>query len=211
MQRFRVCSFGPSRNDGNSSKYAGIRTCPIPTIPPFAPSFRSMPPPTSRSRICPMACSRRQRACAARRRRDRRLRARSLGARTGLPAGRRPAWCVRAPSLNHFMALGPKVWSRTRARISELLRHDHPELRDNATCASARWCRWPMPNCICLLRSPATPISIRRRSTPPMSASCSAARTMRCSRTGCICRSAITDVRRPWWSPAPRCAGRAAS
>jgi fumarylacetoacetase len=35
------------------------------------------------------------------------------------------------PSLNAFMALGPKVWSTTRARISELLRHDHPELRDN--------------------------------------------------------------------------------
>jgi fumarylacetoacetase len=35
------------------------------------------------------------------------------------------------PSLNPFMALGPKVWSRTRARISELLRHDNPELRDN--------------------------------------------------------------------------------
>jgi fumarylacetoacetase len=35
------------------------------------------------------------------------------------------------PSLNAFMALGPKVWSRTRARISELLRHDHSELRDN--------------------------------------------------------------------------------
>lgn len=35
------------------------------------------------------------------------------------------------PSLNAFMALGPKAWSRTRARISELLRHDHPELRDN--------------------------------------------------------------------------------
>src|ERR1700760_1102574 len=34
-------------------------------------------------------------------------------------------------SLNTFMALGPKVWSKTRARISELLRHDHPELRDN--------------------------------------------------------------------------------
>ncbi|WFU17247.1 fumarylacetoacetase [Bradyrhizobium sp. CB3481] len=33
--------------------------------------------------------------------------------------------------LNHFMSLGPKVWSKTRARISELLRHDHPELRDN--------------------------------------------------------------------------------
>ena len=37
-----------------------------------------------------------------------------------------------APTLNPFMALGPKVWSRTRARISELLRHDNPELRDNA-------------------------------------------------------------------------------
>ncbi len=36
------------------------------------------------------------------------------------------------PSLNAFMALGPKVWTKTRARISELLRHDHPELRDNA-------------------------------------------------------------------------------
>src|SRR3954470_7228586 len=36
-----------------------------------------------------------------------------------------------SPSLNPFMALGPKVWSRTRARISELLRHDNPELRDN--------------------------------------------------------------------------------
>src|SRR4051812_1142639 len=34
-------------------------------------------------------------------------------------------------SLNAFMALGPKVWSSTRARISELLRRDHPELRDN--------------------------------------------------------------------------------
>ena len=36
-----------------------------------------------------------------------------------------------ASTLNPFMALGPKVWTRTRARISELLRHDNPELRDN--------------------------------------------------------------------------------
>jgi len=36
-----------------------------------------------------------------------------------------------APALNPLMALGPKMWSRTRARISELLRHDHAELRDN--------------------------------------------------------------------------------
>ncbi|MBN9587322.1 MAG: fumarylacetoacetase [Afipia sp. 62-7] len=35
------------------------------------------------------------------------------------------------PSLNAFMALGPQVWTKTRARISELLRHDHHELRDN--------------------------------------------------------------------------------
>src|SRR6516165_2273489 len=34
-------------------------------------------------------------------------------------------------SLNAFMALGPRVWTKTRARISELLRVDHPELRDN--------------------------------------------------------------------------------
>jgi len=33
--------------------------------------------------------------------------------------------------LNHFMSLGPKVWQSTRARISELLRHDNDELRDN--------------------------------------------------------------------------------
>src|SRR3984957_3997101 len=35
------------------------------------------------------------------------------------------------PALNFFMHQGPKVWSKTRARISELLRDDHPELRDN--------------------------------------------------------------------------------
>jgi fumarylacetoacetase len=34
-------------------------------------------------------------------------------------------------SLNAFMALGPDIWSKTRARISELLRHDNPELRDD--------------------------------------------------------------------------------
>ncbi|MEH2524016.1 MULTISPECIES: fumarylacetoacetase [unclassified Bradyrhizobium] len=36
-----------------------------------------------------------------------------------------------AQQLNPFMALGPRAWSSTRARISELLRDDHPELRDN--------------------------------------------------------------------------------
>ncbi len=34
--------------------------------------------------------------------------------------------------LNAFMTLGPKAWSATRARISELLRHDNATLRDNA-------------------------------------------------------------------------------
>jgi len=42
-----------------------------------------------------------------------------------------PLGVFSQPSLNPFMALGPKVWTKTRARISELLRHDHPELRDN--------------------------------------------------------------------------------
>ncbi len=43
-----------------------------------------------------------------------------------------PAFDVFAQgSINAFMALGPKVWSSTRARISELLRHDHPQLRDD--------------------------------------------------------------------------------
>jgi fumarylacetoacetase len=35
------------------------------------------------------------------------------------------------PSLNTFMSQGAGVWARTRARISELLRHDNDELRDN--------------------------------------------------------------------------------
>ncbi|MGB3864962.1 MAG: fumarylacetoacetase [Xanthobacteraceae bacterium] len=35
-------------------------------------------------------------------------------------------------ALNAFMALGPQAWRATRARISELLRHDTPTLRDNA-------------------------------------------------------------------------------
>lgn len=34
--------------------------------------------------------------------------------------------------LNAFMALGPTTWTATRARISELLRHDNATLRDNA-------------------------------------------------------------------------------
>jgi fumarylacetoacetase len=42
-----------------------------------------------------------------------------------------PLGVFSGSSLNAFMALGPKVWSKTRARISELLRHDHSELRDN--------------------------------------------------------------------------------
>lgn len=49
-----------------------------------------------------------------------------------------PLGVFSQPSLNAFMALGPKVWSATRARISELLRSDHPELRDNRElCARA--------------------------------------------------------------------------
>ena len=135
----------------------------------------------------------------ARRRRDRRLRARSLAARAGLPVRCRRARGVFAASqLNPFMALGPKVVVAARGRGSASC--CGTIIRSCATtrsCASARWCRWPMSSCICRSRLPATPISIRRRSTPPMSASCSAARTMRCSRTGCTCRSATTAAPRP--------------
>ncbi|WP_184259117.1 fumarylacetoacetase [Rhodopseudomonas rhenobacensis] len=35
-------------------------------------------------------------------------------------------------AINGFMALGLEAWSATRARISEVLRHDNPELRDDA-------------------------------------------------------------------------------
>lgn len=38
---------------------------------------------------------------------------------------------VFACGLNALMHKGPQVWTSTRARISELLRHDNPELRDN--------------------------------------------------------------------------------
>jgi fumarylacetoacetase len=43
-----------------------------------------------------------------------------------------PAYAVFSQgAINAFMALGPKAWAKTRARISELLRHDNPHLRDN--------------------------------------------------------------------------------
>ena len=35
------------------------------------------------------------------------------------------------PTLNHFMTLGPAAWSEVRARLSQLLLKDNPELRDN--------------------------------------------------------------------------------
>jgi fumarylacetoacetase len=43
-----------------------------------------------------------------------------------------PAGVFADTSINAFMALGPAAWTATRARISALLRHDNPELRDNA-------------------------------------------------------------------------------
>jgi len=37
----------------------------------------------------------------------------------------------RRRSLNAFLRLGPAAWRAVRARVSELLRHDNPSLRDN--------------------------------------------------------------------------------
>ena len=116
-----------------------------------------------------------------------------------------------AAELNPFMALGPKVWSGTRARISELLRHDYPELRDNEKLRK----RALVPMADVTLHLPfgvsgytdfysskehATNVGVMFRG-----------RTMRCSRTGCTCRSATTAAPRRSSSAARRCAGRAAS
>jgi fumarylacetoacetase len=39
--------------------------------------------------------------------------------------------CFAQPSLNRFLALGPRAWREARVRLSELLRHDIATLRDN--------------------------------------------------------------------------------
>ena len=43
-----------------------------------------------------------------------------------------PAGVFEADALNPFMALGPDVWTATRARLSALLQADAPRLRDDA-------------------------------------------------------------------------------
>ena len=50
------------------------------------------------------------------------------GLLTPAPGGR----VFDQPSINAFMALGPKAWRETRATLSALLRHDNPRLRDDA-------------------------------------------------------------------------------
>src|ERR1700757_1737739 len=45
------------------------------------------------------------------------------------PAGRR---VFAQATLNAFISLGRPFWTRARARVGELLRDDHPTLRDNA-------------------------------------------------------------------------------
>ena len=77
---------------------------------------------------------------AARRRCDRRLCARSLGARAGLPAAMSATLGVfcGADAQSLHGAGAESCGRATRARISELLRHDNPELRDNPELARAR-------------------------------------------------------------------------
>jgi fumarylacetoacetase len=48
-----------------------------------------------------------------------------------------PSGVFAQGSINAFMALGATQWSQTRSRISELLRHDSPALRDNAALRAA--------------------------------------------------------------------------
>ncbi|WP_142846435.1 fumarylacetoacetase [Telmatospirillum sp. J64-1] len=47
-----------------------------------------------------------------------------------------PEGIFARPSLNPFIALGRPAWRETRARISELLRHDNPALRDDLSLRS---------------------------------------------------------------------------
>jgi hypothetical protein len=118
--------------------------------------------------------------------------------------------CSRRRRSIPFMALGPKS-GRDAGADQRAVAPRHPELRDNPELRERALVPMADAKLHLPIAVPATPISIRRRSTPPMSASCSAARTMRCSRTGCICRSATTAAHRPSWSAAPRCGGRAGS
>ena len=120
------------------------KQCPTPTIPPSAPSSRSIPHPISRSRTSLTACSRPGWPRPARRRRDRRLRARSLGTRT-----EQPARCRRTRSVRRVLAQ-----SVHGARTEGLVAHAGADQRVAASrsirncaittsCAGARWCRWP--------------------------------------------------------------------
>lgn len=52
----------------------------------------------------------------------------NVGLLTAAPQGQR---VFNRPSINAFLALGSAAWTQTRARMSELLRSDNPELRDN--------------------------------------------------------------------------------
>ncbi len=53
-------------------------------------------------------------------------------ARAGLTPADIPVEVFSADALNAFIALGPKAWSATRARLSELLRSETARLRDDA-------------------------------------------------------------------------------
>ena len=186
--------------------------CPIPTIPASTPSFPSPLPPTSRSRISPTACSRRRMV-------SRRVSASRSGISCSTSgSSNRIAGSMSARSASFQASRSIRSWrldprsgqGRVRGSAS-CCATTIPNCAIMTNCDSVRWCRWPTSGCTCRSRWPAIPISIRRRSTPPMSASCSAARTMRCSRTGCTCRSATTAGLPPSSSAAHRCAGRVGS
>ena len=109
-----------------------------------------------------------------------------------------------AGKLNPFLALGPTVWTETRAAISRLLRADEPALRDNA-----RWREQaliPQRDVEMLLpadvgdytdfyssREHATNVGTMLRGT-----------TTPCNPTGCISPWRTMAGRARSWSPAPR-------
>ena len=203
-----------SRKDGQDRRVRNPeKPCPIPTIPNSAPSSPSLPTSDFPIQNLPYGVFSAKDGLAPR-----------VGVAIGdyvLDLWQLAQDCrfdvvepgvFAASQLNPFMALGPKVVvEHARADQRAVAARPSGTARQREAAPARAGADGGRQSCICRSRSPATPISIRRRSTPPMSASCSAARTMRCSRTGCTCRSAITAALRPSSSAARRCGGRAGS
>ena len=187
--------------------------CPIPTIPRSAPSSRSTPHRIFRSRICPMACSR-QRHCRRRASASRSATMCSISGNSSRIAG----WMSATSACSRRRrSIRSWRWGRRSGRApgrgsANCCVTTIRELRDNDGLRAARAGADGAGKAASADRGRRLHRFLfvegarhQCRRHVPRQGQCA------CSRTGCICRSATTAVRRPSWSPAPRCAGRAAS